>query len=161
MLSCFETWFSSLGKIGLQVLLKGVAMRRSRRMGVMTGFFVACALPQRRRVQYQGDLAVAEDGRAADPGKPLEQPAERLDHGLEFPEQRVDDEPGTVSGVVHDDDVLALAGIALYLEYVAQAQQGQHLPAQVDVAALADAQPVFRGELQALDHHLDRTHEGA
>jgi len=50
--------------------------------------------------------------------------AERLDHGLEFAQQRVDDESGTVSGVVHYDDVLALAGIALYLEYIAQAKQG-------------------------------------
>src|SRR5258708_32740638 len=102
MLSCFETWFSSLGKIGLQVLLKGVAMRRFRRMGVMNRFVVDCALHQRRRVQYQGDLAVAEDGRAADPGKPLEQPAERLGPGLECPKQRVDDEPRTVSGALHD-----------------------------------------------------------
>src|SRR5262252_1710489 len=65
------------------------------------------ALHQRGRVQDQRDLAVAEDGRSADAREPLEQPAERLDDGLEFAEQGVDREPGALAGVVDDDDVLA------------------------------------------------------
>src|SRR5215831_10882975 len=75
-------------------------------------------LHQRRGVEDQRDLAVAEDGRPADPGEPLEQPAERLDDGLEFAEQRVDHQPGALAGVVDDHDVLALARPAAHLEHL-------------------------------------------
>jgi len=58
--------------LGLQVLLKSRGRAAISPHGRYDPDSFDCALHQRRRVQYQGDLAVAEDGRAADPGKPLD-----------------------------------------------------------------------------------------
>jgi hypothetical protein len=59
-------------------------------------------------VEDQRDLAGAEDGEAADAFHAVEDESERPDDRLVFAHQRIDDQPGAASGVVHDDDVFAL-----------------------------------------------------
>src|SRR6266700_4596247 len=115
-------------------------------------------LYERRDVENQRDLAAAQDGRAADAGQLLEQFAQRLDHGLEFTQQRVDHETRLLPGVIHHHHVLALTGLARYLEYIAQAQQRQHLPAQIHVSAFAHPRRIFGRELHAFEDHVQRYH---
>src|SRR6266567_6625285 len=130
----------------------------SVRVSIPRRFCADRTLYERRDVENQRDLAAAQDGRAADAGQLLEQFAQRLDHGLEFAQQRVDHEARLLPGVIHHHHVLALTGLARYLEYIAQAQQRQHLPAQIHVSAFAHPRRIFGRELHAFDDHLQRHH---
>src|SRR5258708_5258294 len=70
------------------------------------------SLYQRLHVEDKPHLAVAQDGRAADAGKPLEQPAERLDHCLGLAHERIDHEADPLTGTIHHHDVFAPFGLS-------------------------------------------------
>ena len=81
--------------------------------GEQLGRFSALSIrssQQRRHVENQRHLAIAEDGRAADALKVGEQRAQGFDHRLVFAQQGIDDQPGALPGGLGHHHVVARRG---------------------------------------------------
>ena len=76
------------------------------------------SLNQRLHVKDQRYLAVAQNSRAADAGKPLKQPAKRLDYCLRLAHEHIDYEAGSLAGAIHYHDVLAFGGFVAHLRTI-------------------------------------------
>ena len=100
-------------------------------------------IDERGDVEDERDLAAAEDGRAADAAQVGEQAAERLDDGLELAHQLIDDDAGTLTAELNDDDALARRHRAFHLEQLAQADEWQRFAAQVEEVAVSGEILVF------------------
>ena len=111
---------------------------------------------QGRDVENQGNLAAAENGRPADATQVGKHATKRLDDGLEFAHQLVDDDAGTTPGKLDDDDALARRWLAFDFKEITQTDEGQRFAAQIEEVALAGEILVF----YALDDRIERNDVG-
>jgi hypothetical protein len=80
---------------------------------------------------------------------------QRFDDGLQFPDQRVDDDAAALPATGKDHEAFAVAAVMFESELVSQAHVGQGLAAQIENAAFA----VARRQVYALDDHFQRNDE--
>src|SRR5690606_2203305 len=91
--------------------------------------------------------------------------AERLDHSLEFAEQRIDDDAGLQARIANDDNIFSPTESAvdfepfIYFKIVTQTNIGKHFTAQINVAALTFLRAIGSVQLDALHHHVERNYE--
>ena len=101
-------------------------------------------------IEDQGHGAAAENGEAAQCGHLAEHFAQGFDHGLELAEQLVNHQPGTDAGIAHHHHVFAAWRLALVIEQLAQANEGQYLTTQVEVLLPGDDRPATLAALQEM-----------
>ncbi len=110
---------------------------------------------QHRNVEDEGDFAASEDRRAADTVKLRKYFPERFDNRLKLPEQLVDDKAISTSGVVDDDDVGARVGGFRLIEQIADVEEREDCPAQVDVVVPVHLLFFAIREFDTLDDHVE------
>ena len=116
-------------------------------------------LHQVGHIQYHCHLAVAEDSGAAYSLELLEDLAQGLDYRLELAHQFVHNEAGLLLAVLHNHDIFTAGMGFVFVEHVAQLEEGQYLTAQVDIALAARLFPLLLGQFNTLQHHIERDDE--
>ena len=94
-------------------------------------------LDQGGDIENKRHFAAAENGRPADATQVGKHATKRLDDGLEFAHQLVDDDAGTMPGKLDDDDALARRWLAFDFKEITQTDEGQRFAAQIEEVALA------------------------